>query len=106
MTATEQTRRVSKAKEHLDSLYGSLIGATVVAIIAISTIHLVRSEPYGFERVLIGGAAGGIGGIIGVFLISEIVSRRWVTVVLVSLTIGILDGLLVGVAVSFFPSIF
>ena len=106
MTATEQTSRVSRARERLDSLYGSLIGATVVAIIATSTFHLIKSEPLGFERVLIGGIAGGIGGIVGVFIISEIAGRRWFTILLFSLTIGVLDGLLVGAAVYFLPTMF
>ncbi len=104
MTATERTSRVCRTREQFDSLYGSLIGATVVAIIATSTFHLVRSEPLGLERILIGGISGGIGGIVGVFIISEIAGRNWLRIVVLSLTVGILDGLLVGAAVAFFPS--
>ena len=106
MTAAEQAKRVFKAREQLDSIFGSLIGATMVAIIATSTVHLVRSGPMGFERILIGGISGGIGGIVGLFIISEIASYKWFTTLLLSLTVGILDGLLVGAAVAFFPSMF
>ena len=87
-------------------IFGSLIGATVVAIIVTSTIHLIKSEPIGFERIFIGGISGGIGGIMGLFIISEIVGHKWFTTVLLSLAVGILDGLLVGAAVAFFPSMF
>ncbi|MFZ1082247.1 MAG: hypothetical protein WAO19_10015 [Candidatus Kryptoniota bacterium] len=106
MTAVEQTRRVPNLGKRLDSIFGSLIGATVVAIIVTSTIHLIKSEPIGLERILIGGISGGIGGIIGLFIITEIAGHKWITTVLLSLAVGILDGLLVGAAVTFFPSMF
>ncbi len=105
MTAAEQTKRVFN-REQRDSVFGSLIGATVIAIIATSAFHLIPTEPVSYERILIGGVAGGFGGVMGLFIISEIVGRRWLTAVLLSLALGVLDGLLVGAAVSFFPSIF
>jgi hypothetical protein len=97
---------VCKAREQLDSFLASLIGATVVAIIATSTIHLIKNEPNGFERILIGGIFGGIGGLIGLFVISEVGGQKLFRIVLMSLTIGVLDGLLVGAAVAFFPAFF
>ncbi len=104
MTVSEQTTRAFKARERRDCVLGSLIGATVVTIIAASTLHLVRSEPLGFMRIAIAGVSGGIGGIMGLFIISEVVGHNWFSTVLLSLAVGILDGLLVGAAVAYFPS--
>ena len=106
MTATERTRRVFGTRQERDSVFGSLIGATVIAIIATSVFRLIPTEPISYERILIGGAGGGIGGIAGLFIISEIVGTRWVRAILLSLAIGVLDGVLVGAAIALFPSIF
>ena len=92
-------------REERDSVAGSLIGATIIAIIASSAFHLFPSETISFERVLVGGFAGGVGGIAGLFVISEITGRNWIRTVMVSLTLGVLDGLLVGAAIAVFPSI-
>ena len=106
MTATEHTKRVFGTREERDSLFGSLIGATVIAVIATSSFRLIPTESISYERILIGGIGGGIGGILGLFIICEIVGRRWLRVVMLSLALGVLDGLLVGAAIAFFPSIF
>jgi hypothetical protein len=103
--AAERTKRVFNTREERDSVFGSLIGATVIAIIATSAFHLIPAEPISYERILIGGIGGGIGGIIGLFIISEIVGRRWFRAILLSVAIGVLDGLLVGAAIALFPSI-
>ena len=105
MTAAGNTKRVFSTREERDSVFGSLIGATVIAIIATSAFHLIPAEPVSYERILIGGIAGGFGGVIGVFIISEVAGGRWLRVILLSLTLGVLDGLLVGAAVALFPSL-
>lgn len=92
-------------REERDSVFGSLIGATVIAIIATSAFHLIPTEPISYERILIGGVAGGIGGIMGLFVISEVAGRRWSRAVLLSLAFGVVDGLLVGAAIALFPSV-
>ncbi len=106
LTAVENNRKLFSTREQLDLLFGSLIGATVIAIIATSASHLIHAGDVGFDRVLIGGISGGFGGVVGLFIISEVVDRRWLTALLVSAAVGILDGLLVGVAVALFPSMF
>ena len=93
-------------REQRDLLFGSLIGATVVAIIATSASHFIHAGEANMERVVIGGISGGFGGIIGLFIISEVVDRKWLRAVLLSVAVGVLDGLLVGVAVALFPSMF
>ncbi len=105
MTLVEHTKRVFNTREERDSVFGSLIGATVIAIIATSAFHLIPVEPVSYERIVIGGIAGGIGGIVGLFIISEIVGRRWFKAILLSVALGVLDGLLVGAAIALFPSI-
>ena len=105
MTAAEHTKRVFNTREERDSVFGSLIGATVIAIIATSAFHLISTETISYERILIGGISGGFGGIIGLFIISEIVGRSWFRAVLLSLALGVLDGLLVGAAIALFPTI-
>ena len=105
MTAAEHTKRVFNTREERDSVFGSLIGATVIAIIATSAFHLIPTEPISYERILIGGIAGGLGGVMGLFIISEIVGRKWLRAVLISFAIGILDGILVGATIAIFPSI-
>ena len=104
MTAVEHTKRLFNTREQRDLLFGSIIGSTVMAIIATSGVLLIRTEPIGFERVLIGGISGGFGGLVGLFIISEIVGHKWFSAVLLSLVVGVLDGLLVGAAVALFPS--
>lgn len=104
MTAAEHIRRVFTTRQERDSVFGSLIGATVIAIIATSAFHLIPTEPISYERILVGGIGGGIGGVVGLFIISEIVGRRWFRTVLLSVAIGVLDGLLVGAAIALFPS--
>ena len=106
LTAVQNSKKLFKTREQLDLLFGSLIGATVIAIIATSASHLIHAGDVGFERVLIGGISGGFGGVVGLFIISEIVDRKWVTAILLSAAVGVLDGLLVGVAVALFPSMF
>ena len=105
MTAAEHTKRVFNTREERDSVFGSLIGATVIAIIATSAFHLIPTETISYERILIGGIAGGFGGIVGLFIISEIAGKRWFRVVLVSMALGVLDGMLVGAAIALFPTI-
>ncbi len=102
----EDTKRAVHAREQRDLLFGSLIGATVFAIIATSAIHFVKSEPVGFERLLIGAVSGGLGGVIGLFIISEIVGQKWFVAILLSLAVGVVDGFLVGAALALFPSMF
>ncbi len=94
------------SREERDSVFGSLIGATVIAVIATSAFHMMPTEVISYQRILIGGIAGGLGGILGLFIISEIAGQRWFRAVLLSLAIGVLDGLLVGAAIAVFPSIF
>ena len=106
VTAVENTRKLFKTREQRDLLFGSLIGATVIAIIVTSASHFIPADQARLERVLIGGISGGFGGIIGLLVISEIVDRKWLSAVLLSAAVGILDGLLVGVAVALFPSMF
>ncbi len=106
VSAIQNTRKPLLSREQRDLLFGSLIGATVVAIIATSAAHFVRDEPVGFARVLIGGISGGVGGLVGLFIISEMVGRRWFAAIMLSLMVGVLDGLLIGVAVALFPSMF
>ncbi len=106
MTAVERTKRLFSTREQRDLLFASLIGATVVAIIATSAAHFIRTEPVGVGRILLGGISGGIGGVVGLFIISEIVGRKWFAAVFLSLIVGVLDGLLVGAAVALFPSMF
>lgn len=105
MTAAEHTKRVFNTREERDSVFGSLIGATVIAIIATSAFHLIPLESISYERILIGGVAGGLGGVIGLFIISEIVGRSWFRAIVLSLALGVLDGMLVGAAIALFPSI-
>lgn len=102
----EDTKRVIHVREQRDLFFGSMIGATVFAIIASSAVHFVRTEPVGFERLLIGGISGGLGGVIGLFIISEIVGQKWFVAVLLSLAVGVVDGFLVGAALALFPSVF
>ena len=52
------------------------------------------------------GIAGGVGGLVGLFIISEMVGRKWFAAIMLSLMVGVLDGLLIGVAVALFPSMF
>ncbi len=106
MTAVENSRKLFNTREQRDLLFGSLIGATVIAIIATSASHFIHADQAAIERVLIGGISGGFGGIIGLFIIGEIIDRKWLSAVLFSAVVGILDGLLVGVAVALFPSMF
>ncbi len=105
-TVLEDTKRVIHVREQRDLFFGSMIGATVFAIIASSAVHFVRTEPVGFERLLIGGISGGLGGVIGLFIISEIVGQKWFVAVLLSLAVGVVDGFLVGAALALFPSVF
>jgi hypothetical protein len=105
VTAAEHTKRVLSTREERDSVFGSLIGATVIAMIAASAFHLIPTESVSFQRILVAGVAGGVGGVLGLFIISEIVGGRWFRSILLSLAIGVLDGLLVGAAIALFPSI-
>ncbi len=106
VSAKQNTKKTFLTREQRDLLFGSLIGSTVVAIIATSAAHFVRNEPIGFGRILIGGISGGVGGLVGLFIISEMVGRNWLSAILLSLTVGVLDGVLIGVAVALFPSMF
>lgn len=106
MTAIEETKRVFTSRERRDLLFGSMIGATVVAVIATSAAHFIKAEPAGIERLLIGAISGGLGGMAGIFIISEIVGQKLFPAILLSIAVGVLDGAIVGAAVALFPSIF
>jgi len=106
VTAVEQTKKFFTSRERRDLLFGSMIGATVVAIIATSAAHFIKADPAGIERLLVGAVSGGFGGIAGIFIISEIVGNKLFPALLLSVTVGIVDGALVGAAVALFPSIF
>ncbi len=106
VTAVENSHKLFKTREQSDLLFASLIGATVIAIIVTSVAHFILPDPELPGRMLIGGVSGGFGGVLGLFIISEIVDRNWLNAVLVSAAVGVLDGLLVGVAVALFPSLF
>lgn len=106
MTAVENSKKLFNTREERDLLFGSMIGATVIAIIATSASHFIHADQAAIERVLIGGISGGIGGVVGIFIVGEIIDRKWLRAVLLSAAVGILDGLLVGVAVALFPSMF
>ncbi len=106
VTPVENTKKLFMTRERRDLLFGSLIGATVIAIIATSASHFIHADQAGLERIMIGGVSGGFGGVIGLLIISEIVDRKWLGAVLLSAAVGILDGLLVSVAVALFPSMF
>jgi hypothetical protein len=105
-TAVQNTKKLFKTREERDLLFGSMIGATVIAIIVTSANHFIHADQAGLERIVIGGVSGGFGGVIGLLIISEVVNRKWLSAVLLSVFVGVLDGLLVGVAVALFPSMF
>ncbi len=106
VTAVENSKKLFNTREQRDLFFGSIIGATVIAIIATSASHFIHADQAALERIVIGGISGGFGGVVGLFIIGEIIDRKWLSAVLISATVGILDGLLVGVAVALFPSMF